>query len=89
MPGLKELLKDEDKVTAGYCPDCDAVNLHPGPQGGMSTNFACFSCSARFNGAFVLESGRVELLFFHRTGKINEADRGLFSRQNLCDRLKT
>jgi hypothetical protein len=67
-------LTPEQKIAKGLCPECNARDLHFGPQGGMSTNFACFSCNARFNAAFVY--GSIE--FFERMGSIGEQERGLF-----------
>ncbi len=33
----------------GQCPDCHGRHIVPGPRGGLSQNFACGGCGARFN----------------------------------------
>lgn len=56
------------------------MDLHPGPKGGMSANFACFTCSTRWNAALPPDGS---VLFLERTGKISDEERKLFSRGRL------
>lgn len=65
---------DEAILLFGQCPDCEKADLHMGPTGGASTNFACFSCRARFNGVF----GPTTIHFFERCGKLTDADKSVF-----------
>lgn len=61
------------------CPDCRKADLWPGPSGGMSTNFACPNCLARFNTAIIdaghLDGGRsrIETFGFERTGEVDQS----------------
>jgi hypothetical protein len=75
--------RPENFVRSGICPTCRKQDLHFGPQGGCSTNFACFSCSARFNGTFFEEKGRRGVLFLEHTGEITESERRFFRSQLL------
>lgn len=68
----------ELKVARGICPECGKRDLHFGPQGGSSTNFACFACHARFNAAFVDGLQAAWIVFLERTGTITAADKPLF-----------
>jgi len=70
----------EQLVEKGICPECEALDLHAGPRGGTSANFACFSCHARFNAAFVYGVG---VSFLERTGDITDSDKDDLFRPGL------
>lgn len=36
-------------LRGGTCPCCHERELEPGPRGGLSQNFTCRRCGARFN----------------------------------------
>lgn len=72
-----------EKVLAGICPSCGALDLHFGPRGGMGTNFACFSCFARFNGVFVARYAERDVVFFSYEGAISEETKRFFRPQPL------
>jgi hypothetical protein len=73
--------KAEARIAEGKCPDCRKRDLHAGPQGGCSTNFACFSCLSRFSAAFVPWG----IAFFERCGKITEEEKRFFRFTYLQD----
>lgn len=73
-----------EKVLRGVCPSCGALDLHFGPRGGMSTNFACFSCRARFNAAFVAG----DVVFFSQEGMITEEETTFFLPTPIHERLE-
>jgi hypothetical protein len=44
------------------CPDCNGFLFRPGPRGGLSQNFECVGCGARFN----CSTWHGQLIDYHR-----------------------
>ena len=53
------------------CPDCGGAHFLEGPHGGLSVNFCCLYCWARFNDM---------VMFIQRTGRVKESERKAFQR---------
>ena len=70
----------EQEITQGVCPVCKAKDLHAGPKGGASTNFACFNCHTRYNAAFIPNVG---ILFLEKTGSIGQQEKQYFRKTPL------
>ena len=67
------------------CPTCQAAHIVVGPRGGMSVNFACVGCHARFNMALFKDG----IVFFERTGTVDtQTLRSLFGNRTITKLYK-